>query len=486
MSIRQYRRPKLLRFLLAMPFVLFPASSHAEVKTITAEATYMMGDGQSPSFAEAMALEKAKQTALEEAGTYVQSYTKTMNQDLTAEEIQTIAGGVLQVEVLEKTRALVGDGLRFYTKIKATVTTDKMEELARRIKGKNVAEEYAKLQAEYAKLSRELESWKQRAEKTPKGREREAALDQIREGEKAFARVQQRETEFFQRLVSGKQLVAQASSDKEVVDELLNTIVTSGYVVTVGDVQAVTVPGEPDMLALNVPLTIRLSETLHEAMSHAVSALGGTMRSDVGVWLPWSYQSGSRPLRIGAAPRSEATVTLVRLGKYLETAKYFQDRVMKLALLVTFLNGTNEPFHCTLGPRYGDSSFIRFIYGPWEDDWFPLRRIFPVSEVYNITPPSYKDRIDNGWYDESRACEEAKALGKTCRFPEQPVPKQAKQDIPGRDGYVAIVRDEATFVAQLRLGAEIVKNLTGVRVRVLSNTAQDEQYQSVLQCTVVQ
>jgi len=32
---------------------------------------------------------------------------------------------------------------------------------------------------------------------------------------------------------------------------------------------------------------------------------------------------------------------------------------------------------------------------------------------------------------------------------------------------VAIIRDEATFVAQVRLPAELVKNLTGVSVLVL-------------------
>ena len=58
-----------------------------------------MGDGETPSFAEAMVLQKAKQGALEEAGTYVESYTKVRNLDLNAEEIQTLAGGVVQVEV---------------------------------------------------------------------------------------------------------------------------------------------------------------------------------------------------------------------------------------------------------------------------------------------------------------------------------------------------------------------------------------------------
>src|SRR5437867_11945091 len=190
-------------FLLLLSGVTVPLSTYAETKALTAEATYTMGDGESPSFAEVQVLQRAKQIALEQAGTYVESYTKVHNYDLTNEEIQTIAGGVLQVEVLEKTRTLVGDGLRFYLKIKATVTTDKMEELARRIKGKNVAEEYKKLQEDYARLQKEIETWKQLIAKTPAGSEREAALDQIMGREKAFGDVRQREAAFFKRLFSG-------------------------------------------------------------------------------------------------------------------------------------------------------------------------------------------------------------------------------------------------------------------------------------------
>src|SRR5213594_2974982 len=138
-------RPRLLvPFFTLVGLLLALPLSHAETKVIRAEASYIMGDGESPSFAEAQVLQRAKQTALEQAGTYVETYTKIHNYDLTTEEIQTLAGGVLEVKVLEKTRTLVGDGLQFYIKIKATVTTDKMEELARRIKGKNIAEDYKK------------------------------------------------------------------------------------------------------------------------------------------------------------------------------------------------------------------------------------------------------------------------------------------------------------------------------------------------------
>lgn len=172
----------------------------AETKVITAEASYTMGDGESPSFAEAQVLQKAKQAALEQAGTYVETYTKIQNYDLTKDEMQMLAGGILAVEVLEKTRTMVGDGLRFYTKIKATVTTDKMEELAQRIKGMNVAQEYKKLQSEYARLSRELGEMKQIAAKATASSERQLALDRIKESEKDFAQVQKNEAALLRRL----------------------------------------------------------------------------------------------------------------------------------------------------------------------------------------------------------------------------------------------------------------------------------------------
>lgn len=46
-------------FLLSAPLVV-----HAETKILTTEATYTMGDGETPSFAEAMVLQKAKRSAI--------------------------------------------------------------------------------------------------------------------------------------------------------------------------------------------------------------------------------------------------------------------------------------------------------------------------------------------------------------------------------------------------------------------------------------
>lgn len=253
--------------------------AHAETKVITAEATYIMGDGESPAFAEAMVLQKAKQVALEQAGTYVESYTKIQNYDLTAEEIQIIAGGVLEVEVLDKTRTLVSDGLRFFVRIKASVTIDKMQELAQRIKGKNVAEEYKKLQEDYARLTKEIETWKQLVSKTMPGPEREAALDQIREREKAFADVQRNETALFQRLVSGQALILSSKNKLEELDALIRFIREEGHIIEIGQVTAHHMPGSPSHLMLSIPVTLRIADSLLLRLTQAARMNGGDVRT---------------------------------------------------------------------------------------------------------------------------------------------------------------------------------------------------------------
>ena len=425
-----------------------PFPVHAETKVITADASYIMGDGETPDFAEARALQKAKQTALEEAGTYVQSYTKVQNLDLTAEEIQTIAGGVLQVEILEKTRTLISDGLRFYTKIKATVTTEKMEELARRIKGKNVAEEYQKLQTEFARLSRELEDWKQRAANASQGPERKLALDQIREGEKSFALVQQREADLFHRLVSGQQLVEQANRDKnilveqasrhkDIIDKLLETILMSGYVVAVGDVQAVAIPWHPDQLVLKVPLTIQVSTTIQKAVSDAANVLGGSVQPGLARF--------NKKIRVGSENPDVAPVTQVHLSKNSELEDYFQREVQRIGLQLIFQDGTNYPYHCLL---YVDRNPERRLDVEW-------RRIFGNSSETWLRSKSIR------------------------KF--HPPSRDVSDDY--LDEYVVIVGDGARVVAENILPTQSAGKLTGVSVRVILIT--NELYKSP-RCAIVQ
>lgn len=265
-----------------------PTLVQAETKTIVSEATYSMGDGETPSFAEAMVLQRAKQRALEEAGTYVESYTKVRNLDLTAEEIQTIAGGILQVEVLEKKRSTVGEGFQFFIKIKALVTTDKMEELARRIKGKDVAEEYRRLQGDYARLSKELEALKQALPKLSSVADRDTMLDQLREREKSFRTLQAREANLFERLTSGETLfskamaqISQKETERSVVDTLFAKILDEGYTIALGEPQIHASVQNRNTVRINVPVTIKVNEAIRVAMEETARMLGGPVVKSV-------------------------------------------------------------------------------------------------------------------------------------------------------------------------------------------------------------
>jgi len=140
--------------------LFLPAVGYPGTKEIIAEGAYHMGDGETPSVAESRALLQAKRMAVEQAGTYVESYSKVKNLQLTEEEIQVLASGLMEVTILDKKRSIAGDGFNFSVKIKAVVQPDKMEEMAKKVKEKSAVEDYKKVQAAYAESQREIEELK--------------------------------------------------------------------------------------------------------------------------------------------------------------------------------------------------------------------------------------------------------------------------------------------------------------------------------------
>ncbi len=482
------RQPLLL--ILASLFILiipFPFLAHAETKILTAEAAYTMGDGETPSFAEAMALLKAKQMALEQAGTYVESYTKVQNLDLTTEEIQTIAGGVLQVEVLDKSRTLIGDGLRFFVKIKATVTTDKMEELAQRIKGKSVAEEYKKLQEEYARLSKDIETLKQSIAETAPGPQRNEAIQRIQERERAFAAAQENEGTLIQRLVSGRDLVSASSDEQAQADQIIEIIAQKGHVIILGEPKAKAVAGKMDHLQLVIPIRLKVAASLIPTISETAKSLGGSIWPEFEVKLRAcdpskidKSRSSSRPtldeidvlldcggedvghlsiggsavrIRTGTTNSPKVVLTLIRLAEDPYIAQYFQEMLhgLRFALQLTVAKGENA--FCILGKipaqekkqekekKLGEGERLRILEKNYKE-WEPLRRIFPIGEVKREPFGNFEIR--------------------TKFHPEHfnPLPS------PGADsastGYVAVVHEEAEFTVSLEAPKTTVNQLKSV------------------------
>lgn len=338
----------IVRCLLLASLLFVPAGVCAETKELVTDATYTMGDGETPAFAEAMALRKAKQTALEQAGTYVQSYSKAHNFDLTVEEIQTLAGGVLKVDVLEKKRTLVGDGLLFYVKIKALVTTDEMEELARRIKGRDIAAEYAQLKKNYEQLAQELERWKRSAAMSPAGAERDAALEQVREREKSLSALQKDESHFIQRLVSGRLLVAEAANRRAQIDGLIETIKKDGHIIRLGQVRATEAHKVIESHVLTVPVTLKISGTLAGTLKSFFERMGGLQGPEVSLRIK-DYHIGEDAIK-AISPQSTgyssilSTITmdvnvpalLFRVAQDGPDQRYILDRIRNLRLVIEF------------------------------------------------------------------------------------------------------------------------------------------------------
>jgi hypothetical protein len=327
----------------ALTLLVLPVIGHAETKIITAEGTYTMGDGETPSFAEAMALQKAKQTALEEAGTYVQSYTKVQNLNLTTEEIQTITGGLLQVEVLQKTRTLVGDGLRLSTKIRATVTTDKMEELAGRVKGKEVATEYKKLQQTYAGLAKDIDRLKQMLADAPQGPARDLVLNELQEREAAFAQTQRTEEALFQRLVSGELLVQQAQDNVALVEALVQKIQQKGHIITIGEPRTkFPSPSSQEDLEVRIPIKVQVNRTILPAIEETAQLLGGSVCTT-------EYQRISPQ-----GPSHQVRGSVIRISKDDDLAVYFGGKIAALRFSLHMQLDNGSVWSCRIQKGYSD------------------------------------------------------------------------------------------------------------------------------------
>lgn len=386
-----------------------PGQVIAETKVMTTRASYTMGDGETPAFAEAMALQKAKQLALEEASTYVQSYTKSINQDLTIDEIHTIAGGILKTEVLSRTRTLIGEGLRLDVAIKATVTTDELTSLASRIRDKDVVGEYKKLRTEYAALARELETLKHGLATIQQGPEREAALESIQIRQATFQTLQKTEASLFHRIVSGHQLFAKAlaqvskkDQDKATADALFERIREEGFAIQLGEPTVTTRLSHRDQVKISVPVTVALQAVMLTTIKETALSLGGD---------------------IGEAEHKEAGKGLMfRMGKDPDVVLGFRRRVNNLAVLLEM-------------PTAGRAIASCYVKMDDLNAWLPLSTVGESASGNVIYSFSYVERSDR---------DDTKPLGRN-------------------EGWVVAFLDSVALTASLQIPLTEAREISAVR-----------------------
>lgn len=167
-------------------FLVLPASVFAETKGIIAEGEYIMGDGETMAIAEERAQKDAVRHAAEEAGAFIKSYTKVKNMALQEDVIEVIANHSMKITVLDKKRTMMGDAVKFYSKIKAVFTTEEIEaNLGKVQKESKTVDMYKRLLDEYSRQTKEMEELKKKLS-VAQGEDKKAILGKIVAEENLF------------------------------------------------------------------------------------------------------------------------------------------------------------------------------------------------------------------------------------------------------------------------------------------------------------
>jgi hypothetical protein len=318
----------------------------AEFKTIISESTYTMGDGESPALAEAMVLQKAKRQALEEAGTYVLSYSKTQNMDLTQDEVLTVAGGLLKTEILEQKRHLIGNALNLFVKIKAQISVVGLEEIANRSRTAGLDKQYSALRRAFTEADNELVAAQERLSQARSLDERTKTLSDIASQSLNLLDLNAREEELFSRLVPGKSLARDAATPFQVLEQAINKIMRSGLAVHVGEPKVKPTFTNSDHVELLVPISFGIVSDLPNQLTSTFSGLGMLVRP-VGVVARrfGDYKDLPRSF-IGASKLSIFKGTQVFLHDD-GASRYVSSRISELRLFVELFQDDKQIAFCT-------------------------------------------------------------------------------------------------------------------------------------------
>ncbi len=173
--------------LAAVIILLFPFFSYAqEVKEVIAEGEYIMGDGETMSIAEERAQKNAARNAAEQAGAFVKSYTEVKNMALRSDVIEVVANHAMKISVLKKYREMMGNAVRCYVKIKAVMSTKDIDDNLKKLQNdSSIVDAYKKLQADFDRQARDVESLKKQLAGATGG-EKKAILAKISNDERLF------------------------------------------------------------------------------------------------------------------------------------------------------------------------------------------------------------------------------------------------------------------------------------------------------------
>jgi tetratricopeptide (TPR) repeat protein len=151
--------------ILSVSLVVFYYSANASETIVVAEASYVMGDGDTLATAEERVLQRAQRRAVEEAGLYIESTFRDMERSeagtsiqTSSLEVRTIAAAITRTEILETRRSFLNDRPSFYVRIRAVVDLDNLQAAIQRWQTEQrLGDHFRRLQKENAELKIQLD-----------------------------------------------------------------------------------------------------------------------------------------------------------------------------------------------------------------------------------------------------------------------------------------------------------------------------------------
>ena len=158
---------KTFMIVVALMIILSGAVCSASEYLIEASGDYIMDSrlDETPASATARAREEAKRAAVEKAGVYLESYSRTINLELDTDEVRTVAARLLKIQDESRKVDTVGENLiRFTVTIKALVDDIDENVLKNMMQDRQRFEELVarnkELQERYDALNREMENYR--------------------------------------------------------------------------------------------------------------------------------------------------------------------------------------------------------------------------------------------------------------------------------------------------------------------------------------
>ena len=161
--------------------VWFGQAAYAVPSVVVSEGKYVMGDLDSKKDAKALALIEAKRLALEQAGTYIASSTEVKNFQLSKDQINTLASGIMSVEILKEDWKLSGENMVVTIQIRATIDTSNLKDKISKMQEGENSENYKEIQNQLASLQKELSELKAQRQKEAAAGTKEPPAKEIKE-----------------------------------------------------------------------------------------------------------------------------------------------------------------------------------------------------------------------------------------------------------------------------------------------------------------